>query len=653
VALFDHTTYDNHFAIMPDMKHHHTHSNLHQMGRRDPANFPNLFDRTTIQRSTANASILPYTSGLDGVSLGLDRHLISWLWLSMIVLASLIFSVRIYQRIHSHMRRISAMSTSRSQQNYWAYDGSPTWPAFKKHILYAPLGKKRHNREIQLSKASNYGTIPSRLHLILLVLYVASNIAYCSILDYGRIEKAAIIAEVRGRTGILATANMVPLVLLAGRNNPAIPLLKVSFDSWNLFHRWIGRIVVVEAIAHTIAWGINNVDAKGLNGAFDSISGDPFLIFGVVGTVSMIVILIQTLSPIRHALYETFLHLHQMLALLAVLGIYAHLEIAKLPALPYIRAVVALWVSERALRFVRLLYLNLSRKNGATQVFVEALPGEACRVTFQLPRHVTIRPGSHVYAYLPNVSWWMSHPFSVAWTNPESEPPTGNKHVIPPTPVTCDVEKQFPRELPPRDLAKAPTSVSLVMVARTGMTRKLYDLATLGPEKTLRMAGYIEGPYAGHDSLASYGTVILFAGGAGITHHLIQTRHLLACSRARTVATRKITLVWSVRDVQQLAWVRPWMDEIMAMEGRRDVLTIVLYVTRSKSGHLTSPSNSVKLHVGRCDPGAVLDEELADRVGATVVSVCGPGAFADSVRFATRERMHVGVLDFMEEAFTW
>jgi predicted ferric reductase len=637
---------------MPDMTHQHTHIKLHQMGRRDPANIPNLFERATMQRS-ANASILPYTSGLDGVSLGLDRHLISWLWLSMLVLALLIFSARIYQRIHSHMRRISAMSTSRSQQNYWAYDSSPIWPAFKKDILYAPLGKKRHNREIQLSKASNYGTIPSRLHLILLVLYVASNIAYCSILDYGRIEKAAIIAEVRGRTGILATANMVPLVLLAGRNNPAISLLKVSFNSWNLFHRWIGRIVVVEAIAHTIAWGINNVDAKGVNGAFNSISGDAFLTFGVVGTISMIVILVQTLSPVRHAMYETFLHLHQMLALLAVIGVYAHLEIANLPALPYIRAVVGLWATERGLRVIRLLYLNLSRKNGATQVSVEALAGEACRVTFQLPRHVTIRPGSHVYAYLPKVSWWMSHPFSVAWTNIESEPPTGNKHVIPPTPLTCDLEKQFPRELPPRDLAKAPTSVSLVMVARTGMTRKLYDLAILSPEKTMRMAGYIEGPYAGHDSLASYGTVILFAGGAGITHHLIQTRHLLACARARTVATRKITLVWSVRDVQQLSWVRPWMDEIMAMEGRRDVLTIVLYVTRSKSGHLTSPSNSVKLHVGRCDPGAVLDEELADRVGATVVSVCGPGAFADSVRFATRERMHVGVLDFMEEAFTW
>jgi hypothetical protein len=133
-------------AIMPDTMHHHAHSDLHQMGRRDPVNrttLPSIIPRAATEGRAANASILPYTSGLDGVSLGLDRSLIVWLWMSVLALALLIFSARIFQRIHSHMRRISAMSTSRSQQNYWAYDSSPAWPTFKKEILYAPLGKKK------------------------------------------------------------------------------------------------------------------------------------------------------------------------------------------------------------------------------------------------------------------------------------------------------------------------------------------------------------------------------------------------------------------------------------------------------------------------------------------------------------------------------
>ena len=192
------------------------------------------------------------------------------------------------------------------------------------------------------------------------------------------------------------------------------------------------------------------------------------------------------------------------------------------------------------------------------------------------------------------------------------------------------------------------------MVARTGMTRKLYEKAMLAKDRTIHMPGFVEGPYAGHDELSSYGTVVLFAGGAGITHHLIQIRHLIAAAQARTVATRTIVLAWSVRDVEALAWVRPWMDEILHMEGRRDVLKMYLYVTKPRGMRdLVSPSKMVKLVRGRCDPGAVLDEEIPSRIGAMAVSVCGPGAFADEVRAAVRNRLHLGYIDMNEESFTW
>ena len=597
-------------------------------------------------------SILPYTQGLDGVSLNLDNILLKWLWIIIASITLLLLLWRIYQLFSSHFRHIYSMAVEAKQQNYWSYDKSSLWPQIKKRLLYAPLGSKRHNKEIQLSRAVNVGTLPSRFHALLLCTYVGINIAYCCILEYKTQNKAALIAEIRGRTGILATANMIPLILLAGRNNPAIALLRVSFDSFNLIHRWIGRIVAVEAIAHTIAWGANNVEAKGIRASLDSINGDVFLQCGLTGTIAMVIILIQSPSPVRHAFYETFLHLHQALAFVAIVGVYIHLEVANLPALPYIRVVVGLWVIERFTRSMRLSYLNLSRTHGYTRVVVEALPGEASRVTFHLPRHITVRPGSHVYAYLPRVSWWMSHPFSVAWTNIESEPPTGLREIELES-NQVDEDQSLAKE-DRLDFSKAPTSVSLIMVARTGMTRKLYNQAMTSTNHVLQMSGYIEGPYAGHDSLASYGTVILFAGGAGITHHLVQIRHLIASANAKTVATRKIILAWSVRNVEMLAWVRPWMDEILQMPGRREVLRMMLYVTKPRVGtDLVSPSATVKLYRGRCDAHGLLEDVLPERVGATAVSVCGPGAFADDVRAAVRAKMHWGSIDFIEEAFTW
>lgn len=54
----------------------------------------------------------------------------------------------------------------------------------------------------------------------------------------------------------MATVNLIPLILLAGRNNPLIKLLEVPYDTFNLIHRWLARIVVFETLAHVFAWAI-------------------------------------------------------------------------------------------------------------------------------------------------------------------------------------------------------------------------------------------------------------------------------------------------------------------------------------------------------------------------------------------------------------
>jgi predicted ferric reductase len=608
---------------------------------------------------TGSDSVLPYTYGLTGVDVSRDHILTNILWGSMITLAIIMLLVRLVQMGNSHLRHLFTLSSTPQQQIYWSHDYTSFWPSLKKYLLYAPLGKKRHNREIKLSEATNVGTLPSRFHTVLLSLYLLSNLVYCLLLDWTKQERAALIAEVRGRTGVLAVVNMLPLILLAGRNNPLIPLLKVSFDTYNLLHRWMGRIVIIEAIAHTIAWYVNTDAAKGPGGSNQSIAHSQFLQYGLVGTLSMAIILVQSPSVVRHAFYETFLHLHQFLAFLSILGVYVHIDMGNLQQKSIIRAIVVIWVSERCARFFHMIYLNFSRNKGVTKVEVEALEGEACRVTFSLPRRVNVKPGTHVYAYLPSVSWWMSHPFSVAWTAPfqptlDPSSPTPKTSSRPP-PSPASLEKQG--SLPQID-RRTPTSVSLVMLARTGMTRTLYNRASAAPSKTIHMTGFIEGPYAGHDKLNSYGTVLLFAGGVGITHQLMALRSLLDGYDAGTVAARKIVLVWSVRSVEQLTWVRSWMDEVLAMPGRRQVLKIMLFVTKPKSPReVVSPSNTVLMFPGRCSPGVLVKDEVQGRVGAMGVTVCGPGAFADEVRQAVRTEGLSGrggaSVDFIEEAFTW
>src|SRR5690606_7404093 len=133
-----------------------------------------------------------------------------------------------------------------------------------------------------------------------------SNLAYMFVLDWDSENKFAFCAELRGRSGTLALVNMVPLIILAGRNNPLIPLLQVSFDTYNLLHRWMGRVVVIDSVIHTIALAIPAVADLGWDGASKLAVSELFLASGLIGTVCMAFILLTSFSPVRHAFYETF-----------------------------------------------------------------------------------------------------------------------------------------------------------------------------------------------------------------------------------------------------------------------------------------------------------------------------------------------------------
>ncbi|TPX19336.1 hypothetical protein DIZ76_017125 [Coccidioides immitis] len=612
---------------------------------------------------TNTTYISDYTRGLTGVNVRFDHLLTQILCVSIGGVAVLVLFARIAQLGHSYLRRVLSSVTPPRQQRFWGIEESQIWPNIKKHILYAPLGRKRHNREFQLSTAVNVGTLPSRFHTILLTLYIGSQLAYCIILDYSVNKKAALVAEVRGRTGNLAVLNMIPLFILAGRNNPLIPLLRVSFDTYNLLHRWIGRVVALEAIAHTLAWAINAVDATGWDSMWRGLREDSFYTWGLVSTVALAFLFVHSPSPLRHAFYETFLHLHQVGALVAMLGLYLHLDLDKLPQVPWMRFIIGVWILDRCARFIRLIYLNVSRRRGLTRVVAKALPGEATRVTFFLPNNARIEPGSHVYAYLPRISYWMSHPFSVAWVEKDERSDSDSDSALSEKTLASSSAadfkssqiKEFDEEL--NGSKFRPTRVTLIMAARTGMTRKLYNAALASPNLTLETSGFIEGPYNSRpsSSFGSYGTVVLFSGGAGITHHLLQVKHLLEAAEAGTVATRKIYLVWGVRTTEHLSWVRGFMDSILHQPNRRDILITKLFISKPKSTReITSPSTTLQMFPGRCRPNIVLDEAMESRVGATVVSVCGPGSFADEVRASVRGRIGKGVvIDFVEESFTW
>lgn len=635
----------------------------------------------------------PYTHGLEGVDQPSNYLFVNVTLSAFFGLLAITMAYQWALMGHRHMRRLLTMGGRWADQRYWMYNGSTFWPKMKKSLTYAPLWRNRHNKEWQLSGAVTMGTLPGRYHSILLFFYLANTAAYTVSLDYNQ-KSYAIMASLRGRSGLLAVFNIIPTILFALRNNPLIPLLGVSYDTFNLFHRYCARVVIIESVIHTVAWGWSTHMAGGQVQVRLALATSTSYTWGMVGTCAFGLIFIISNSPIRHAFYETFLNGHRILVAVGMVGVYIHLDKANLPQVPYMQLALAMWVAEWVWRSARILYHNFSRKRGVTRVTIEALPAEACRVTFDLARPWHWTPGCHVHAYLPAFALWSSHPFSVAWAENRTRggvisdadinekltahrskavsmsfkeleaggrPPlvarqstlsklSGGQRMATITEATHRPEK--PNITLPRD--SGVTTVSLVMRARTGLTRKIYDKAANSPSGMITTWGAIEGPYGGHESLASYGTVVLFAGGVGITHQVGYVHHLLLQYQAGTSSTQKILLVWSVPNTEALEWVRVWMDKILKMEGRRDVLRILLFVTKPRHrGEVLSNTGSVQMHPGRCNPTTILQKEMQERIGAMGVTVCGPGAFSDSVRAAVRDVVDQGSVDFVEEAFTY
>lgn len=194
------------------------------------------------------------------------------------------------------------------------------------------------------------------------------------------------------------------------------------------------------------------------------------------GTVAFLGLLFQSPSILRHAFYETFLHIHIALAGLAVGAVWIHLK--TLPQQRILMGVIALWTMERSLRLARIIIRNVGR--GGTKVDVEVLPGDALRVTVRMARPWKFHPGQHAYLYLPTLGWWTSHPFSLAWSEEEQEGLTSEKGLVVHNQDILEVKK---------------SSMSMIIRRRTGFTDKLYQKADLSSSGKFTTSALIEGPY--------------------------------------------------------------------------------------------------------------------------------------------------------------
>ena len=169
----------------------------------------------------------------------------------LIALGAIVMSILIFRIAIQSVQHIRNLTCLNNDNQLYFKMPNPNFGWIKQHLLYAPFCSHRHQKQMRIGPVET-GILPTRFQSLLLAGIIAMNV----ILSVRSIEwNGPVVTKLehfRNRTGTLAVVDMIPLVIMAGRNNPLMFWLNISYDTFNLMHRWFGRIVVSLAVSHSV-----------------------------------------------------------------------------------------------------------------------------------------------------------------------------------------------------------------------------------------------------------------------------------------------------------------------------------------------------------------------------------------------------------------
>lgn len=456
--------------------------------------------------------------------------------------------------------------------------------------------------------------------LQVLVLFIIT--AYLSIFTFAGISYKIWITPVKAHPGVYNTRSslgpwsdrigviayaLTPLtILLSSRESLLSVITGLPYHHFNFLHRWLGHIIMLQSVLHTIGWCI--IEIK-LYQPQPSVAKEwiqqTYMIWGVVALIVLLLLWgLSTRYAQRAFGYEFFRKAHWILAMLyigAAIGHWSGLQCFLIPS-------ILLWGLDRGIRLGRAALIHYQIMPDGKGLFktidakVTHFDEEIVRLDFT--SQVRWSTGQHFYVTFADKGFWQSHPF---------------------TPLSVSGPRQ-----------------SYLFRGKSGETKRIADstLATLPVILT--------GPYGQSvtEKLEDDCNVLCISGGTGVTFVLPVLLEL-----ANSTTTGSLELVWVIRHDHDRKWIARELDLLRATDRvkitivtTRDPLSLSSVNTESNSNSeddKSLPLQTPTTELSEKDTQPHHRPDLASVVrdfvsstdkGATTVYVSGPSDMITDVR---------------------
>ncbi|EEY20953.1 conserved hypothetical protein [Verticillium alfalfae VaMs.102] len=381
------------------------------------------------------------------------------------------------------------------------------------------------------------------------------------------------------RVGVIAYA-LTPLsVLLSNRESLLSVLTGIPYQNFNFMHRWLGYIIMVQSIVHTIGWTIIEVKLyQPQPQVAKKWIMQLYMIWGVVAMVLLLILYALTLPPvIRFTGYEFFRKSHYVLALVYMGACIGHWEGLQCFIIPGI----LLWFIDRFARAARTFLLHYNFVDGTKRGFVAA---HAAITTFpdekdgDVPSLSTGAPNTRTFS----------------------------------APRAAETKKIA--QIAAKKLAAA--AAAATAPATTSEDKNGVMTAASAPTTPVVLTGPYGDPIM--RNITPEANILCVAGGTGITYVL----PALLSLTANPASPRKLELIWVVRHAKDVDWVKPELAALEALD-----VTVRIFATRDAASSSSDADRSSEAEADeeKRAAGAVAVQKMRARGAAASVRSGGIG----------------------------